>query len=204
MSENALFSHVQAGNPLLEEAYWALEMANRYPHPETCAICLDEFWDAMDRYYAHISSFSGFTCQKGCSACCFDNPHGVSGIELARIHPLLTPIQKDAIRLASTRFDSIEATSPEEKQIHWKQECHPCPLLTKGTCSVYSVRPLACRSFFSRHAPDWCHPKHSQYQPQPQIGNDDIHALLVKLSLRFIGTGSTDLLSGLATLVEKK
>ena len=196
--------HVQKGESLLVESILFLNMALRCTTSENTESCLSHFWTSIERYYHYLQICSEFTCRKNCYFCCFDNPHGVTGLELQRIIPFLTPIQKKKIQEYYDRFQSIPAQNDEERQIKWKQLCNPCPMLEDKACSIYSHRPLACRSFFSEHTPERCHPNHEQYGPQPQIGNDDIHIILAKLSQKKDLLPSSDLISGLASLLEKE
>ena len=104
----------------------------------------------------------------------------------------------------SKEWDQRKHENPQLRQQAWKKTCTPCPLLQEGHCSVYDVRPLACRSFFSIHTPEWCHPLHPNNQKQPQIGHDDIHSLLENLSKQYGWPVSRDLISGLHHLIQEK
>jgi len=197
-----LQSHVQQYDGLLQEAYMALYFATKAQRKENHDIAMQNFWLTIDLYFEKIAKFSAFQCQKGCSHCCFDNPHGITGIELARILPLLRPAQKKMIVTQAAAFRALQKQHPKP-QLEWKKQCHPCPLLENHQCSIYSHRPLACRSFFSLYSPDWCHPKHKNYQVNPQIDCDSLHALLVECANKYDLPRSTDLLTGLASLLEE-
>jgi Fe-S-cluster containining protein len=200
---NPLHEHVETYDSILQGAILALQIALNENQEDNIGQCMDFFWMEIDRYYQAISSFSEFSCQRGCSFCCFDNPHGVSGIELQRLLPLLDEHQKKEIQAFKVRYDKIDASTEEDRQLQWKKACRPCPLLNGTQCSVYSKRPLACRSFFSIHQAQWCHPVHPSYQEQPQIGNDHLHSLMNEISRKEGLIGTTDLLSGLAQLLEE-
>ena len=160
-------------------------------------IYIQHFWDAIDEYYNQIALFEGFRCGSGCFHCCFDNPHGVSAIEVERIVTKIHAHQKKRIEMYFQDWNQLPQEDSRLRQQVWKKKCKPCPLLEDGKCSVYDVRPLACRSFFSIHNPEWCHPLHPNYQKHPQIGHDDIHSLLEKLSIQRGWSNSQDLISGL-------
>ncbi len=85
------------------------------------------------------------TCHSGCAHCCYQDV-GVSAPEVFAIHEHLratrTPAELDdvisRIRAADERtrgMTSAERLSPD----------NPCPFLVDERCSIYEVRPLACR-----------------------------------------------------------
>ena len=189
-------THLERCNPILQKAWYLLQFAV-HAHTEQKKEYLTLFWESIDEYYNEIAKFEGFRCGSGCSHCCFDNPHGVSAMEALRILPRLSTHQKDLLVEYFQDWSQLTEKNPHRRQLIWKKKCKPCPLLQEGKCSVYDVRPLACRSFFSIHHPDWCHPLHPNHQQQPQIGHDDIHSLLEKVSIQYGWTTSQDLISGL-------
>lgn len=84
-------------------------------------------------------------CGKGCSACCKMNV-SISAIEAERLSAasgrrmaaLLHPIRHPEDRYAG----------------------EACPFLVDDACSVYEVRPYACRAHYSFDTSDyWCHPE---------------------------------------------
>ena len=76
----------------MQEAFLALQAAEACPGleealdsaklPEDFVLAMKAFWDAYDRYISVVASGSSFSCKKGCSACCSDNPRGNTGVEL--------------------------------------------------------------------------------------------------------------------------
>lgn len=84
-------------------------------------------------------------CRAGCSHCCHQAV-GVSAPEVFAIYDELSktraPKELDAVleRIRRTDDETRGMTSSER----WSPE-HPCPFLEKGSCSIYEVRPLACR-----------------------------------------------------------
>ena len=200
---NRLHEHVQQSNPALQQAWYLITCAQRESNQETQETYLQLFWETIEHYYKTIAQFDTFQCAQGCGHCCYDNPHGVSALELKRILPLLSDDQKQKIRESKRQFDLLTMIPQEQRQIEWKRKCIPCPLLDNESCSVYDVRPLACRSFFSVHDPNWCHPLHPQYQEQPQIGHDDIHSLLQRISVEKGLAQSGDLISGLFNMIQE-
>ena len=190
-------THIEQCNPLLQKAWYLLKFAVQTQDEKQQKIYLEYFWTSIDEYYRQIAQFDGFQCGVGCSHCCFDNPHGISTVEIQRLIPRLTDKQKELVVSYFEEWNLLVQENPLLRQQAWKKKCLPCPLLEDGSCSVYDVRPMACRSFFSVHHPDWCHPLHPKYQQQPQIGHDDIHSLLEMLSTQNGWPRSQDLISGL-------
>ena len=189
-------THIEKCNPILQKAWYLLQFAVR-AQKEQKEEYIGLFWEAIDAYYIEIAKFEGFQCGSGCSHCCFDNPHGVSSMEAYRIVPRLSTHQRDLLKAYFQEWNLHREKNPLQRQLAWKKKCKPCPLLSEGKCSVYDVRPLACRSFFSVRHPDWCHPLHPNHHKQPQIGHDDIHSLLERLSIQYGWGTSQDLISGL-------
>ena len=198
-----LENHIQTHNHVLQEAYLALSFACVAHCEANHEVAMQAFWAAIDRYFEKVASFPLFSCRSGCSHCCFDNPHGVTGMELTRILPLLTEAQKNSIINRAKEYKQLVQSNPNPQAL-WKTTCTPCPLLEENKCSIYTKRPLACRSFFSLSPSQWCHPKHENYQSQPQIDCDLLHARLVECATQRGLTGSTDLLTGLASLLEEQ
>lgn len=92
---------------------------------------------------------AGTACQKGCSHCCS--------------LPVVTSLPEVLLtkRYAETYFDERERRALEIKMAAASAEYSAakpaqarqlrvtCPFLVKGACSVYDVRPLACRGWHS-------------------------------------------------------
>lgn len=86
-------------------------------------------------------------CQgNGCSKCCYQAVT-VSGIEATWIHEKTgRPIKTGVSR-------SIDGLQEMRSQFVGK----PCPFLKEGACSIYEVRPIACRLSMSiAHSPYFC------------------------------------------------
>jgi len=91
-------------------------------------------------------------CRAGCDHCCYQIV-GVTPPEALAIFDHLSRTASDAeldeiaTRMAEARtrtrgLSSAERFSPD----------HPCPFLREGRCSIYEVRPLACRGMNSLDA----------------------------------------------------
>ena len=76
-------------------------------------------------------------CHKGCHNCCSKPDVPISEIEIAGISWLSSEIIVDLtlrIRL--------------KKQLRNHKKSLQCPFLVEGVCSIYPVRPIACREYF--------------------------------------------------------
>jgi Fe-S-cluster containining protein len=48
----------------------------------------------------------------------------------------------------------------------WRARRAACPLLVHGTCSVYQMRPVACRLHLAVGHPDHCHDEEKRQEQQ--------------------------------------
>lgn len=83
-------------------------------------------------------------CSKGCSACC-------------KMNVMISQIEANFIE-KETGVKPAQVTNgflhPQDKFIGV-----PCPFLEDGSCSIYDVRPFACRKHLSFDtSPYWCDP----------------------------------------------
>lgn len=88
-------------------------------------------------------------CQKGCNWCCYQNVYAVSHEILYISHyiQLNFPAEKRDRLLQKARDKVLlthNKTLREQSQLK-----SPCPFLESGSCSIYSVRPMACRIYLS-------------------------------------------------------
>jgi hypothetical protein len=93
--------------------------------------------EKVDRHFeeAVARQPEAFTCGRGCASCC-EQRFGVFELEARGIRDALTTMQtEDPERRALVR---AQADSSEHAGI--------CPFLVQGDCSVYSERPIICRS----------------------------------------------------------
>ncbi|WP_460548791.1 YkgJ family cysteine cluster protein [Comamonas piscis] len=86
-------------------------------------------------------------CGKGCSDCCKMNV-SISIMEAQRLAVVSRKpmaVVNHPVRHSAEKFSGI-----------------PCPFLVDDVCSVYEVRPYACRSHYSFDITAyWCHPERS-------------------------------------------
>jgi hypothetical protein len=123
--------------------------------------------EILEKIYTLYDDFigkMGLACRAGCDLCCTRNVT-VTSLETALIvrHLEITGRDELLTKIESarnlSRFQPLTTTNtlaylcrngknpPEEKcDPAW----HPCPLLTENRCSIYTVRPFACRCMVSK------------------------------------------------------
>ncbi|HHH9443050.1 TPA: YkgJ family cysteine cluster protein [Pseudomonas aeruginosa] len=89
-----------------------------------------------DRIASAITPHSA--CQKSCSHCC-------------NISVAINEIEADIISEATGRKRAPSPAAPADdiQSLATKYFRQPCPFLKEHRCSIYSVRPMACRLHFS-------------------------------------------------------
>lgn len=108
-------------------------------------------------------------CGKGCSDCCKMN----------------VSISKLEARLISqeTKRPFVDLSEP----IHHPVEAFvgkPCPFLVDEACSIYEIRPLACRRHASFHSSEaWCKPDLLLAEEVPLVQFGGIDRAFVELSI---------------------
>lgn len=164
---------------------------------ETVQRHLDEAFDAYDRYRMVVETAHPVSCRKGCTACCHDNPRGVTGVELLRLTEAVDrlkdgpEIRHHFRRLAEQRTDAAS----------WRSRGEPCPLLKDGQCRTYALRPIACRAFVALTPAEWCSPQDPHYPDRLNPHLDPprvILQLLAAISERLGLPAPTDLHRGMA------
>jgi Fe-S-cluster containining protein len=148
-------------NALLTRMLQALQGALRAPPEDGLALetGLEAAFAAYDAYLAHVTTAHPVACAVGCTACCHDNPRGVTGVEVERLGKIVDA-WPDGERVRA-RFTMLagRATDPET----WRRLREPCPLLQDGRCRAYAARPVACRAFVALTPAAWCSPEDPRY-----------------------------------------
>lgn len=118
-----------------------------------------EFDNFTDQWLADYQSANkNIYCQSGCSACC----------RLA-VHATFPEANAIAAQLSAQQAETLNAYILRLKErlsdLHdlkvylrqHRQSIGPCPFLDRaGDCSIYALRPLACRALLSTKPADWC------------------------------------------------
>ena len=101
---------------------------------------LTALYEAIDRRAAAANREYKFDCRRGCNHCCY----GLVKVGMAEARLIADSDDIDWGRVRE------RAKAVKDKTV---QDVHklgsPCPLLVDGVCSVYEVRPIRCRSYWS-------------------------------------------------------
>jgi Fe-S-cluster containining protein len=97
-------------------------------------------------------------CKKGCSGCCSLAVHATfpEALKVAEILP------SELTSRLQLYIDGLKDYVPELTDLKSYLKLHrrqigPCPFLDEhGSCSIYNLRPLSCRSLLSTRPADWC------------------------------------------------
>ena len=103
---------------------------------------VERVYKFIDEFQAQDESIKQAVCTKGCSHCCYVN------VEVTRVEAELIA-EKQNIKILSK-------DKPSRKD--YGKNLVPCTFLdeSKGLCSIYEYRPLACRTFFTMDSVDFC------------------------------------------------
>jgi Fe-S-cluster containining protein len=169
---------------------------------------LDEAMAAYDRFLAVVVAHHPMSCARGCAACCRDNPDGVAGVEILRLQARLQAegraeaVGAAAAEGAALFRDAAAALGREEALATWRRRGRRCPLLgADGACTVYTLRPVACRMFHALSPAAWCapgDPRHAERQHPHLLPPLACRQLLGAISRCLGRPASTSLLEGLA------
>lgn len=118
--------------------------------------CFDQFCRAWLGEYRQQGG--SIHCGKGCSGCCrlVVNCTADEAYAIARI---VTPEQTDRLQAAIPVIQKCaqQAGSLKDWLTSYRDQAGPCPFLEQdGSCGVYQLRPLSCRSLLSTREPHWC------------------------------------------------
>lgn len=115
---------------------------------------IEELYTAYDPAIRQLQKNA--PCQKGCTACCFQDV-ALHKIEVKRIRRYMDKKIKKNIRL-NLKEKKAREEIPSSLWTDRKNSMEPCPFIntTKGECSIYSVRPFKCKSHFVASSPNFC------------------------------------------------
>ena len=132
--------HITVGREPWPRLKFMLEVMRAGVIPQTTRT-IDEF----------VAAGAKIECRDGCSFCCYQNVDGT--IPEAIMVALRLGDPGDARRAAVIETaDAVKGLDDEARIATGR----PCPLLVDRRCSVYTDRPLACRSLTSPNAAQ-CH-----------------------------------------------
>ncbi len=88
-------------------------------------------------------------CEKGCNWCCYQPVYLTTQEAILIYEYMIQSFSPDLQRTIKTNVNSKYKKTkglPEERK---QSVRHACPFLLEGSCSVYPVRPMACRIYLS-------------------------------------------------------
>lgn len=97
---------------------------------------------------------SCFTCTNVAPGCC----HQKVMVNLYEVFPIVRHIMRsgqDTPELRAKLGELAVAMEAGERE-QWFREVHPCVFLEKDRCSIYPVRPVACRTYYVVSEPKLC------------------------------------------------
>lgn len=102
---------------------------------------------------------SFLSCKKGCSHCCRMN------VTIVKMEAkVIVKYCKDHKITIDKDYLKEQLLTPEDKI--WNTDIAPCVFLKNDECSIYPVRPIACRKYFVGTPPDYCNvKKYPNYRP---------------------------------------
>jgi Fe-S-cluster containining protein len=108
-------------------------------------------YSIIDKLVADSAKGESISCRKGCAFCCkmnVDVTDMEGAVILAYCRDNKIPINKDYL--------AVQATIPKE-MLGFTPKIAACVFLTEeNTCSIYPVRPLACRKYRVTSAAELC------------------------------------------------
>ena len=119
--------------------------------------------DEMSRNIERTSEHK-IQCKKGCYGCC----HMLIGSTVIEALQIVLHFSTDPARLNTLRAKLPEikrqadlVQDPEMSSTHWFSSAIPCIFLDKsdGSCTIYDVRPVACRTMLVASEPEFCYPR---------------------------------------------
>jgi Fe-S-cluster containining protein len=134
--------------------------------PPPIKILLTSFYALIDRDLRHTEK----SCQKGCDSCCYQVVY-VDALEAYYVGDYLEhlpPNQFEAIKnewhewfkkcselnLFLPEYETPAQVAARDKR--YFDHKIKCPFLLQKECSIYQVRPVACRTFFNTGPSDLC------------------------------------------------
>ena len=159
--------------------------------PRAFPDAIHAIYEAYDAFAAELMDAAGLdvTCARGCTWCCNEVPTPVRGFELLEIYHQVQPrkgyrkVHDRCAELAGRFTEELERTSGGRASVKSDGEAfiaarmaylragEPCAFLDRQlrTCTVYDVRPLACRMHFSLDEPLGCDPADSREPRTPNL-----------------------------------
>lgn len=116
----------------------------------------DQFCNAWRSEYRQRGGI--IYCGRGCRGCC-SLVVNCTALEAVAVARNLTPAQTARLsaQIPLIQECAAQASSLKEWLSAYRDQVGPCPFLEQdGSCGVYQVRPLSCRSLLATKEPHWC------------------------------------------------
>jgi Fe-S-cluster containining protein len=119
-------------------------------------------------------------CSQGCSHCC-NTPVTISSLEADLIDRRTgSKPAKPAHAVRLQDFPDLDQAIPALQALTAQWQGVPCPLLQDGACSVYDVRPMACRLLINLDDDDLlCRLVPGQAIPVPYANSQKLKAMFL-------------------------
>jgi len=117
-------------------------------------LSISEMYSAIDELIYSLTNFSNnhdqlIKCKKGCAYCCHQ-PVFALDYEMQYLNSFIkknfTQEKQIGVKIRANNIRQKLSGLTELEILNSKQ---PCPLLENESCSVYEVRPMACRIYIS-------------------------------------------------------
>ena len=105
-------------------------------------------------------------CHMGCSWCCHQAVFASTHEIILVAHYLKKHFSDEAIAEVKNRAEAKEAKLGPLSPSNTLKSRHACPLLQKGRCMIYPVRPMACRIYLSSSEPSCLNRHQNPYDPK--------------------------------------
>ncbi len=112
------------------------------------------------------------TCTRGCDHCCYQLVI-VNTAEAVAIAAYLLDKQRDMPVLKECRKSLLPLSDPGMTRFSYFEQQQPCVFLKDHQCSIYEVRPSACRWYYAVTPPALCGVK----EPDVAIARVDLRPL---------------------------
>lgn len=144
----------QAYHPLEAAAVTMLanDILGDRPSTGTSTRMIGAISSLQDKSNANGLAHIPLACRKGCHYCCTIYVSATA----PQVFAIADYVRANSTNPALTRERLVEleaATRGLDASARWGKQI-PCPFLNEQICSIYSVRPSACRGFMSKSAED--------------------------------------------------
>ncbi|GET32861.1 hypothetical protein PbJCM13498_17240 [Prolixibacter bellariivorans] len=145
-------------------------------HLNTQYSVIDSLLDAFQ--HKVVASGARIDCRLGCSWCCHQQVLVMPAEMLLIVDFIEKNFDKETkgaiLRRAVDKDENVKKLSPEKVLL----AKIPCPLLRDGSCSVYQVRPMACRIYLSSNVDSCFQEFHHPEKPDifPELFDFPLHA----------------------------